>query len=124
MSTMNDKRETKPPLTKEQKITKEIRRLKKILRGVDKNLLQTVEPLIRNAAFMSVTLEELQDIINAEGYVEEYQNGENQKGRKQSEPVKIHIAMTRNHAAVMKQLADMTPPVPKKTDRLQELVDE
>jgi hypothetical protein len=124
MSTTTNKRATKPPLTKEQKITKEIRRLKKVLRDVDKNLLQTVEPLIRNAAFMSVTLDELQDIINEEGYVDEYQNGENQKGRKQSEPVKIHIAMTRNHAAIMKQLADMTPPVPKKSDWLQELIDE
>ena len=73
---------------------------------------------------MSVSLEELQDIINAEGYTEEYQNGENQKGRKQSEAVKIHIAMTRNHAAVMKQLTDLAPPVPKKTDALQALRDE
>lgn len=98
--------------------------MKKVLKGVDKNLMQTVEPLIKNAAFMSVTLEELQDIINSDGCVEEYKNGANQIGKKQSTEVKTHIQMTRNHAAIMKQLADITPPVPEKSDWLKELIDE
>ena len=38
---------------------------------LDKNKLQTVESLIRNAAFMAVSLEELQEIINEEGYTVE-----------------------------------------------------
>ena len=71
---------TKKELTKEQKIKKEIARLKRVFKDLDKNKLQTVESLIKNAAFMAVSLEELQEIINAEGYVVEYQNGENQKG--------------------------------------------
>ena len=115
---------SKADLPKEARITKEYRRLKKVLKTLDKNLLATVEPLIRNAAFMTVSLDELQDIINAEGYIDEYQNGANQSGQKQSTAVKTHIQMTRNHAAVMKQLADLTPPVPKKSDWLQELIDE
>ena len=79
---------TKKELTKEQKIKKEIARLKRVFKDLDKNKLQTVESLIKNAAFMAVSLEELQEIINAEGYVVEYQNGENQKGTKQSDAVK------------------------------------
>lgn len=59
-----------------------------------------------------------------EGYTEEYQNGANQSGRKQSEAVKTHIAMTKNHAAIMKQLADLAPPVKKKESKLQALRDE
>ena len=78
---------TKKELTKEQKIKKEIARLKRVFKDLDKNKLQTVESLIKNAAFMAVSLEELQEIINAEGYVVEYQNGENQKGTKQSDAV-------------------------------------
>lgn len=66
---------TKKELTKEQKIKKEIARLKRVFKDLDKNKLQTVESLIKNAAFMAVSLEELQEIINAEGYVVEYQNG-------------------------------------------------
>ena len=113
---------TKKELTKEQKIKKEIARLKRVFKDLDKNKLQTVESLIKNAAFMS--LEELQEIINAEGYVVEYQNGENQKGTKQSDAVKTHIAMTKNHAAIIKQLTDLVPPEKKKESKLQALRDE
>ena len=38
--------------------------MKRVFRDLDKNKLQTVESLIRNAAFMAVSLEELQEIIN------------------------------------------------------------
>jgi len=114
----------KADLTKEQRIKKESNRLKRIFKDLDKNKRQTVDSLIENAAFMSVSLSELQALINTEGYIDEYQNGANQSGRKQSEAVKIHTAMTRNHAAVMKQLADLAPPVKTKTDALQMLRDE
>ena len=115
---------TKKELTKEQKIKKEIARLKRVFKDLDKNKLQTVESLIKNAAFMAVSLEELQEIINAEGYVVEYQNGENQKGTTQSDAVKTHIAMTKNHAAIIKQLTDLVPPEKKKESKLQALRDE
>lgn len=115
---------TKKELTKEQKIKKEIARLKRVFKDLDKNKLQTVESLIKNAAFMAVSLEELQETINAEGYVVEYQNGENQKGTKQSDAVKTYIAMTKNHAAIIKQLTDLVPPEKKKESKLQALRDE
>lgn len=116
--------ETKKELTKDQKIKKEITRLRGVFRDLDKNKLKTVESLIKNAAFMAVSLEELQEIINEEGYVVEYQNGENQHGTKQSDAVKTHIAMTKNHAAIIKQLCDLVPPEKKKESRLQALRDE
>lgn len=109
---------TKQELTKEEKIKKEIRKLNQIFSGIDANKRRTVEQLIKMAAFMAVSLEEYQDIINAEGYTEEYQNGENQSGRKQSEAVKGHIAMMKNYSAVVKQLLDMVPPEKKKESRL------
>jgi len=80
--------------------------------------------VIKNAAFMAVSLEELQEIINEEGYTVEYQNGANQSGTKQSDAVKTHIAMTKNHAAIIKQLCDLVPPEKKKESRLQALRDE
>ena len=58
-------------LTKDQRIKKEIARLKRIFADLDKNKLQAVESLIKNAAFMAVSLEELQEIIDEEGYVGE-----------------------------------------------------
>lgn len=115
---------TKKELTKDQKIKREITRLKLVFKDLDKNKLQTVDSLIKNAAFMAVSLEELQAIINEEGYVVEYQNGENQKGTKQSDAVKMHVAMTKNHTAIIKQLADLAPPEKKKESKLQALRDE
>ena len=93
---------TKKDLTKEEKIKREFSRLKRIFKDLDKNKLQTVE----------------------EGYTVEYQNGANQSGTKQSDAVKTHIAMTKNHAAIIKQLCDLVPPEKKKESRLQALRDE
>ena len=112
---------TKRKLTKEEKISKEIKKLAKIFSGIDGNKRQTVEHLIEMAAFMAISLAEYQDIINAEGYTEEYQNGKNQYGRKQSEAVKSHIAMMKNYSAVIKQLLEMVPPEQKKESRLASL---
>ena len=103
---------TKKDLTKEEKIKREFSRLKRIFKDLDKNKLQ------------AVSLEELQEIINEEGYTVEYQNGANQSGTKQSDAVKTHIAMTKNHAAIIKQLCDLVPPEKKKESRLQALRDE
>ena len=114
----------KKDLTKDQRIKREIARLKRVFRDLDKNKLQTVESLIKNAAFMAVSLEELQEIINAEGYTVEYQNGENQKGTKQSDAVKTYIAMTKNHASIINQFTDLVPPEKQKESRLQALRDE
>lgn len=115
---------TKKNASKDDKIKKEVNRLKKVFKDLDKNKLNTVISLIQNAAFMAVTLEELQEAINENGCTSEYQNGENQFGVKKSPEVEIHIAMTKNHAAIIKQLTDLVPPEKKKDSKLQALRDE
>ncbi len=115
---------TKKDLTKEERIKQEYNRLRRIFSNLDKNKKTTVDSLLRNAAFMSVSLDELQEEINREGYTVEYQNGANQSGTKQSDAVKTHIAMTKNHAAIIKQLCDLVPPEEKKKSRLAALRDE
>lgn len=115
---------TRTEKTKEQKIKTEISRLKRVFKDLDGNKLKTVDSLIKNAAFMAVSLEELQEIINTEGYIAPYKNGEHQHGTKQSDAVKTHIAMTKNHASIIKQLTDLVPPERKKESKLQALRDE
>jgi hypothetical protein len=83
-----------------------------------------VVSLIKNAAFMAISLEELQEDINKNGYTEDYKNGANQYGTKQSEAVKTHISMTRNHAAIIKTLADLAPAARAKKTALQALKEE
>ena len=91
------------------RIDKEIKRLNRIFKDIGKDKRDAVKSLINNAAFMAITLEDLQAHINEHGCVSQYQNGENQWGSKKSPEVDIHIAMTKNHTAVMRQLADLLP---------------
>jgi len=111
-------------LSKDQRIRKEILRLKRSFTHLDANKRQTVESLIHTAAFMTVSLGELQEIINQHGYTDDYPYGVDQVGKKQSEAVKTHIAMTKNLTAILKQLADLAPPEQKKVSKLQALRDE
>ena len=109
---------SKKKLTKEERIKKEISRLNRIFKDLDKNKKAVVQSLIRNAAFMAITLDDLQEIINRESYAEEYRNGKDQSGKKQSTELKTHIAMTKNLGTIIKQLVDLCPPERRKESRL------
>jgi hypothetical protein len=113
-------------LTKEQRISKEMSRLKKLFKDIPKNIMNSVLALIRNAAFMTVTLEDLQEEINKNGAVSEYQNGENQWGIKKSPEVEIYNTMIKNLSTVIKQLTELVPvgstPKSKKPDAFEKLI--
>ena len=107
-------------LTKEQKIKKEISRLKKLYKDMPEQTMKKVISLIENAAFMEITLQDLQDDINKNGAVSEYQNGENQFGTKESPEASIYNKMIKNLMGAIKQLTDLTPQAPqeiKKEDK-------
>ena len=59
-----------------------MQRLKKIYSALPKNKLAIVTPLLENAAFMKITLDDLQESINANGCSDEDKNGANQYGKK------------------------------------------
>lgn len=99
----------KPDLDKEKRIKTEISRLNTLLRNLDAKKKKAVSSLIKNAAFMAVTLEDLQKEINLNGVTETYQNGANQSGVKKSSAVEVYNTMIKNHVAVMKQLTDLLP---------------
>lgn len=94
---------------KHERIEKEIRRIRKLLKVLDKDRLATIQSLVKNAAFMSITLDDLQDTMNEQGVISQYQNGENQWGTKKSPEVEIYNTMVKNHMAIMKQLVDLLP---------------
>lgn len=110
---------TKTELTKEERITREQRRLRAVFKTLEPGKLRVAENLIRDAAWMAVTLEDLQRTIDEEGIEVEYQNGANQHGTKQSEAVKTHIAMMKNYASAIKLLTDIVPEQRKKESRLE-----
>lgn len=116
--------ETKTEKTKEQRIKSEKSRLKKIFKDLDENKKNLVTPLIEKAAFMSVELDDLQETIEQDGWTSEYKNGENQYGTKKSPEAETYIALSKNYAAVIKQLTDLVPAAKRKKSRLEALREE
>lgn len=99
--------------SKEKRIEKELKRITEIFKEADGNQKAIAKPLIQNAAFMKVTLEDLQETINAEGVIDEYQNGANQRGIKQSATLQSYNSLIKNYTSVIKALSAIVPPEKK-----------
>lgn len=110
--------------TKEEKINKEKRRLTSIFKSLDENKKKLVIPIIEKAAFMSIELDYLQDELQKNGWISEYQNGENQWGKKKSSEAEIYISLSKNYASIIKQLTDLVPVAARKKSRLAALREE
>ena len=106
---------------KETRIRREKARLLEIFQGLDANKLKTCAALIDRAAFITISLEDLEEQLNTTGWVETYQNGENQSGMKKAAAADVHISLTKNLNAIIKQLLDLVPPA-QKASRLEALV--
>lgn len=108
----------------ESEILKERNRLRKIFKGMDENKFKTFEGMIDNAAFMRVTLRQLEQDIKESGYAEIYQNGREQSGVKTSAAAGLHLSMTKNYTAVIKLLAENVPAADKKTAHFAAMLDD
>jgi hypothetical protein len=94
---------------KQKLIKKELNKIKKLYADMDGNVKKSVEKLAENAAWMAVSLEELRQQIDEEGYEEVYQNGANQCGKKDSIAVKNYNTIIKNYNATIKLLMDQLP---------------
>ena len=103
------------------RVKREKERLNKIFADLEPNKLDTCRSLIDRAAYITVSLEDLEDQLNETGWVEEYQNGENQYGIKKSAAADVHISLTKNLTTITKQLLDLVPPA-RKSSKLGELM--
>lgn len=67
------------------------------------------KPLIENAVFIEFQLRDLQEKIRQSGCVDEYQNGNNQKGLKASANVQSYNALVKSYNMISQRLADLMP---------------
>ena len=100
---------------KETRINKEKARLLDIFKDMEPNKLSTCRALIDRAAFITISLQDLEEQLNLTGWVEPYQNGENQSGLKKAAAADVHISLTKNLNAIVKQLLDLVPPAQKES---------
>lgn len=108
-------------LEREKKIKQEMNRIKKIYKDLDKDKIKVVEGLVKDAAFIKLTLEELRDDLFKNGLTEMYENGPQVVKRERPE-TKIYATMIQRYSQVMKQLIDYMP-VEVKTEEKDELLE-
>ena len=101
-------------MTKEERIAAERERLAATFADLDENQLKTAAGLISSAAFLRVTLCDLEEEINAAGCTEEYINGKNQSGVKVSAACQAYAQLNTKYQSTMQKLLKIVPPAPKK----------
>lgn len=89
--------------------SEELAKLRRIFRDIPDDMKATCESLMRSAAFMASELKKLQDYIRIHGWVEEYQNGATQSGKKPSSEAQAFNQLIKNYNTTMKTLIDMLP---------------
>lgn len=101
---------SKKELTKEERVNKEIRRLKRIYKELPKDTLMVVEGLIVEAADLRVRLEDIRKDLDENGYDEMFSQSENQEPYERERPAaRRYIAMNKSYQTIMKQLGDYIP---------------
>ena len=106
--------------TVQQRIKAEKNRLNRIFKDAEKSVRDIARPLIDNAAFMSITCEDLAAAIAENGVTAEYKNGKDQYGTKKSPEVETYNSMIKNLTGIIAALARMTPEGSTAADELLE----
>lgn len=96
-------------IDKETLISTEFDRLLNIFKDIPKDRNELCTNLMQNAAFMVISLQELQTDLRINGWIEEYQNGENQYGRKPSSAAQVYNKLISNYNNIIKQLVGLLP---------------
>ncbi len=103
---MASKKET----TKDERIIKEERRLKRIYKNIDKDNKAIIDGLIQRAAYMRVTLEDWEEDIIENGVTEMFTQSINTPPYERERPVaRLYNTMNTNYQKIIKQLSDLVP---------------
>ena len=113
----------KTELTKDQRIRREYTRMKRMFSQLPENEKKFCDPLLQNAAFMCITLQDLQEAINEKGTSDTYKNGRNQSGTKASADLQAYNSLAKVYNALMDKLSAKLPKEVRKS-KLAAMMDE
>ena len=100
----------KKELTKDERIMKEEKRLKRIYKNINKDKKAIIDGLIQRAAYMRITLEDYEKDINEKGYIEMFTQSEKTDPYERERPVaRLYNTMNKNYQNIIKQLTDLLP---------------
>jgi len=94
---------------KNKAIKKEERRLSAIYKNIEEKRKKTIEGLIQRAAFMRITLDELEEDINIYGVTEWFSQGDQEPYLRERPTARIYNAMNTSYQKIIKQLTDLLP---------------
>ena len=105
----------KTELTKDERILKEEKRLRRIYRNIGKDNKAIIDGLIQRAAYMRITLEDWERDINDNGYFEMFTQSEKTEPYERERPVaRLYNTMNKNYQSIINQLTDLVPEEPPK----------
>ena len=84
-------------------------RLDKLIKDLPKDKRALCDGLIADASFMIEQLSILRAHISANGWSEEYKNGENQYGKKASVEADSYLKLQKSYVNTIRQLSAMIP---------------
>jgi len=96
-------------MSRDEQIKKRMAELTQIYSPLSAEKMSLALPLIQNAVFIEFQMRDLQDIIDDEGYIDEYQNGNNQFGKKQSAYLQAYNALVKSYNMINTRLEGMLP---------------
>lgn len=104
-------------LSKSEQIDKEEKRLRQNYEDLTKEKKSIADGLIRRAAYMRITLEEYERDLDENGYIEMFSQSEKQAPYERERPVaRLYNTMNKNYQSMIKQLNDLLPKEPPKTN--------
>jgi hypothetical protein len=100
----------KTELSKDERIKKEEKRLKRIYKNIDKDNKAIIDGLIQRAAYMRITLEDWEKDIMENGCIEMFTQSEKTDPYERERPVaRLYNTMNKNYQSIIKQLGDLVP---------------
>ena len=100
----------KTEIRKDDRISKEEKRLRKIYKKIDKDNKAIIDGLIQRAAYMRVTLEDYEKDLDDGGYTEMFTQSVNTPSYERERPVaRLYNSMNKNYQSIIKQLSDLVP---------------
>lgn len=97
-------------LTKEERVKREEKRLLKVLADADPTKKNVVQGLVQRAAHLRITLDELAEDLDANGYTEMFQQGRDNPPYARKRPhADLYVSMNAQYQKAIKQLLDLLP---------------
>lgn len=98
---------SKEEMKKDKRIKREVKRLANIYQKLSSNEMQTIDGLIKRAAYMRVTLEDMEADLDANGFVEMFSQSPDVSPYERERPTaRLYNTMNKNYQTIVKQLAD------------------